>query len=68
MIETGQVDDEGHFLEDGDCQLTGLCSVGSRVQMGISKPAGAMTGKLLPSGRVMNTVLTQTSFNSEPFP
>ncbi|KAG9965728.1 hypothetical protein KCU61_g1373, partial [Aureobasidium melanogenum] len=68
MIETVQVDEEGHFLEDGDCKLPGLCSVGSRVQMGFSKPAGAMTGKLLPSGRVMNTILMQTSFNSEPIP
>ncbi|KAH0363265.1 hypothetical protein KCU65_g7498, partial [Aureobasidium melanogenum] len=68
MIETVQVDEEGHFLEDGDCKLPGLCSVGSRVQMGFSKPAGAMTGKLLPSGRAMNTILMQTSFNSEPIP
>ncbi|KAK5999889.1 hypothetical protein QM012_004977 [Aureobasidium pullulans] len=68
MIETVQVDDEGHFLEDGDCKLPGLCSVGSQVQMGFSKPAGAMTGKLLPSGRAMNTILMQTSFNSEPIP
>jgi 2-methylaconitate cis-trans-isomerase PrpF len=68
MIETVQVDEEGHFQEDGDCQLPGLCSVGSRVQMGFSKPAGAMTGRLLPSGRAMNTILMQTSFNSEPIP
>ena len=68
MIETVQVDDEGHFQEDGDCQLPGLYSVGSRVQMGFSKPAGAMTGKLLPSGRAMNIILMQTSFNSEPIP
>ncbi|KAI5196086.1 hypothetical protein E4T38_08672 [Aureobasidium subglaciale] len=68
MIETVQVDDEGHFLEDGDCKLPGLFSVGSRVQMGFSKPAGAMTGKLLPSGRAMNTILMQTFFNSEPIP
>ncbi|CAD0083811.1 unnamed protein product [Aureobasidium vineae] len=68
MIQTVQIDDEGHFLEDGDCKLPGLCSVGSRVQMGFSKPAGAMTGKLLPSGRAMNTILMQTSFNSEPVP
>ncbi|KAI4744931.1 hypothetical protein E4T50_04697 [Aureobasidium sp. EXF-12298] len=68
MIETVQVDEEGHFLEDGDCKLPGLCSVGSRVQMGFSKPAGAMTGSLLPSKRAMNTILMQTSFNSEPIP
>lgn len=68
MIETVQLDDEGHFLEDGDCKLPGLHSVGSRVQMAFSKPAGAMTGKLLPSGSAMNTILMQTSFNSEPIP
>jgi hypothetical protein len=27
-----------------------------------------MTGKLFPSGRLMNTILMQPSFNSEPIP
>ncbi|KAM0719974.1 hypothetical protein Q7P37_004109 [Cladosporium fusiforme] len=66
--ETVQVDDEGHFLEDGDCSLPGLSSTGSRVQMTFTKPSGAMTGKLLPSGQPMDTILIQTSLDSPPIP
>ena len=58
MVETVQVDDEGHFLEDGDCVLPGLSSTGSRVQMTFSKPSGAMTGKLLPSGHTTDIILS----------
>lgn len=68
MLETVEVDDEGHFLEDGDCVLPGLSSTGSRVQMTFSKPSGAMTGKLLPSGRPTDIVLSQTSIEIPPTP
>jgi 2-methylaconitate cis-trans-isomerase PrpF len=68
MVETVQVDDEGHFLEDGDCALPGLSSTGSRVQMTFSKPSGAMTGKLLPSGRPTDIILSQTSIDTPPTP
>lgn len=66
--ETVQVDDEGHFLEDGDCALPGLSSTGSRVQMSFAKPSGAMTGKLLPSGRPTDTILIQPALESAPIP
>jgi 2-methylaconitate cis-trans-isomerase PrpF len=59
MIETVRVDGEGYFLGDRGCRLAGLCSVSSRGQMGFFKPAGAMTGKLPPSERAMNTILMQ---------
>jgi 2-methylaconitate cis-trans-isomerase PrpF len=68
MVETVQVDDEGHFLEDGDCVLPGLSSTGSRVQMTFSKPSGAMTGKLLPSGNPTDIILSQTSIDTPPTP
>lgn len=68
MVETVQVDDEGHFVEDGDCALPGLSSTGSRVQMAFSKPSGAMTGKLLPSGRPMDIILMQTNLEEPPVP
>lgn len=68
MVETVQVDDEGHFLEDGDCVLPGLSSTGSRVQMTFSKPSGAMTGKLLPSGNTTDIILSQTAINAPPTP
>ena len=68
MVETVQVDDEGHFVEDGDCALPGLSSTGSRVQMTFAKPSGAMTGKLLPSGRPMDVILVQTALDTPPVP
>ena len=68
MVETVQVDEEGHFVEDGDCALPGLSSTGSRVQMTFAKPSGAMTGKLLPSGRPMDVILVQTSLDTPPVP
>ena len=68
MVETVQVDDEGHFFEDGDCVLPGLSSTGSRVQMTFSKPSGAMTGKLLPSGHSTDIILAQTTIDTPPTP
>jgi 2-methylaconitate cis-trans-isomerase PrpF len=68
MVETVQVDEDGHFLEDGDCVLPGLSSTGSRVQMTFSRPSGAMTGKLLPSGHATNVILAQTAINAPPTP
>jgi len=68
MVETVQVDDEGHFVEDGDCALPGLSSTGSRVQMTFAKPSGAMTGKLLPSGRPLDVILVQTALDAPPVP
>lgn len=68
MVETVQVDDEGHFLEDGNCVLPGLSSTGSRVQMTFSKPSGAMTGKLLPSGRPTDIILSQMALDTPPVP
>jgi 2-methylaconitate cis-trans-isomerase PrpF len=68
MVETVQVDDEGHFLEDGDCALPGLSCTGSRVQMTFSEPSGTMTGKLLPSGRPTDIILSQTTIETRPTP
>ncbi len=67
MVETVQIDD-GHFQEDGDCTLPGLNSAGSPVRMAFSRPAGAMTGKLLPSGNAKDIILVQTTLDSAPVP
>lgn len=66
VVETVQVDSEGHFLEDGDCVLPGLRSTGSQVQMTFSKPAGSMTGKLLPTGRPLDTIIIESPLGLEP--
>lgn len=68
LIENVQVDEEGHFLEDGDCILPGLRSMGSRVKMAFSKPSGAMTGKLLPTGRPTDIIFGQTAAEPTPIP
>ncbi|KAK4506534.1 hypothetical protein PRZ48_000266 [Zasmidium cellare] len=49
LISTISLDSSGHFLEDGDYRIPGVMSTGSAVQMAFSKPAGSMTGALLPS-------------------
>ncbi|CZT23383.1 related to DUF453 domain protein [Ramularia collo-cygni] len=60
VVETVKVDSDGHFLEDGDCALPGLRSTGSQVAMTFAKPAGAMTGKLLPTDRPLDTILIES--------
>ena len=62
------VDDEGQFLEDGDCVLPGISSTGTRVQMTFSKPSCAMTRKLLPSGHSTDIILAQTTIDTPPTP
>lgn len=68
MVETVQVDDDGHFQEDGDCALPGLHSTGSRVKMTFARPAGAMTGKLLPTGNTTDIILVQSAPSLAPVP
>ncbi|KAI5371236.1 Putative PrpF protein [Septoria linicola] len=55
IVETLDVDQEGYFLEDGDYQLAGTRWSGSPIGVSFEKPAGAMTGCLLPSGRPVET-------------
>lgn len=66
LTETVAVDENGHFLEDGDCSLPGLFSRGSRVRMAFASPGGAMTGKLLPTGRATETLLLPAHDSSLP--
>lgn len=50
-MESLDLDEDGHFLEDGDYRLAGTKSSGSPIGVSFEKPAGAMTGKLLPTGK-----------------
>lgn len=68
MIETVQVDDDGHFQEGGEYMLPGLQSKGSPVKMAFSRPSGSMTGRLLPSGNAKDVILMQTAMNLPPEP
>lgn len=56
IVETLEVDNAGHFAEDGDYVLPGTFSAGSQIGVAFERPAGAMTGRLLPSGSVTNTL------------
>ncbi|GIZ39165.1 hypothetical protein CKM354_000255600 [Cercospora kikuchii] len=51
IVESLDLDEDGHFLEDGDYRLAGTKSSGSPIGVSFEKPAGAMTGKLLPTGK-----------------
>lgn len=55
-METLDVDQEGHFLEDGEYQLAGTHTRGSAIGVSFENPAGAMTGRLLPSGTPVDTL------------
>ncbi|KAM3416000.1 hypothetical protein BST61_g9488 [Cercospora zeina] len=56
IVETLDLDEDGHFLEDGDYRLAGTKSSGSPIGVSFVEPAGAMTGNLLPSGKPVDTL------------
>lgn len=46
----------GEYVVDGDFELEGVGGKGAPIQLGFTDPAGAKTGKLLPTGRVRDTL------------
>jgi 2-methylaconitate cis-trans-isomerase PrpF len=56
FLETIQLDEAGHFKEEGDFTLSGVPSSGSRIVLSFVNPAGSMTGKLLPTGNVQDII------------
>ena len=46
--------DEGYAAVDGDYELRGVAGTGSPVRLEFRDPGGAGTGKLLPSGQVLD--------------
>ncbi|EME88351.1 uncharacterized protein MYCFIDRAFT_149003 [Pseudocercospora fijiensis CIRAD86] len=56
LVETLEIDRMGHFAEDGDYNLPGTFSTGSTIGVAFEKPAGAMTGSLLPSGNAIDSL------------
>ncbi|KAK5701268.1 hypothetical protein LTR17_022725 [Elasticomyces elasticus] len=61
LVETLEVDEEGHFVEEGVYRIPGVQSPGSRIRMAFERPAGSKTGRLLPSGAPTNIVNVHTS-------
>lgn len=44
--------ENGTFAEDGDCQIAGVDGTAAELKVKFLNPAGAKTGKLLPTGNV----------------
>ena len=47
---------DGCFDEQGDYAISGIPGTGSKITMRFADPGGSMTGKLLPTGRVQDTL------------
>ena len=48
--------DDGHAAVDGNHELPGVAGVGSKVRLEFLDPGGANTGKLLPTGNVLDAL------------
>ncbi|MGN0403700.1 MAG: 2-methylaconitate cis-trans isomerase PrpF family protein [Bariatricus sp.] len=46
--------ENGTFAEDGDCHIAGVDGTAAELKVKFLNPAGAKTGKLLPTGNVMD--------------
>lgn len=53
---------DGRAKVTGDCRIAGVPSTGSKIMLNFAGTAGSVTGKLLPTGRVVDTI--QTSFGT----
>jgi len=57
-LNTGKVIEEyvptrnGHVEEEGDCAIAGIDGTGAELKVNFLNPAGAKSGKLLPTGQV----------------
>jgi 2-methylaconitate cis-trans-isomerase PrpF len=47
---------DGRYNEDGDYAISGVPSPGGKIALHFSNPGGAVTGKLFPSGNVIDTL------------
>lgn len=56
LVETIEVGPDGRFNEFGHFRIGGVKGSGSEIKMAFVNPAGSMTGKLLPTGNVQDTV------------
>ena len=45
---------DGLPVEEGDCQIDGVAETGGPIRLDFLNPAGAMTGKLLPTGQAID--------------
>ena len=50
---------DGQVEEEGDCAIAGIDGTGAELKVNFLSPAGAKTGKLLPTGSVRDEVLVE---------
>lgn len=46
--------ENGTFAQDGDCEIAGVDGTAAELNVNFLNPAGAKTGKLLPTGKVLD--------------
>lgn len=56
LIELSVPVQDGRPAEDGDFTLDGVPGYGPRIDMVLRDPGGSLTGKLLPTGRMVDTL------------
>lgn len=58
ILEAEVVVEDGRAKATGDCKIAGVPGTGSKIMMNFAGTAGAATGKLLPTGKVIDTIET----------
>ena len=56
ITSTFEVDDTGEYVTDGDFELEGVGGTGAPIKLSFHDPAGAKTGRLLPTGSAKDTI------------
>ncbi|KAK7947871.1 methylitaconate delta2-delta3-isomerase [Apiospora aurea] len=51
IVESVEVDEDGHVVEDGPYRIPGVKGPGSEIKVAFVDPAGSMTSALFPTGR-----------------
>jgi 2-methylaconitate cis-trans-isomerase PrpF len=61
------VDSDGHFIEEGSYQISGVKGSGSRIKVSFLNPGGTMTGKIFPTGNTIDDLLVRCKGLPQPF-
>ncbi|MHB8910001.1 MAG: PrpF domain-containing protein [Syntrophales bacterium] len=51
---------KGRFAPDGDYEIAGCPGTGARIELSFMDPGGAITGRLLPTGHVVDEVILES--------
>ncbi|QKX57563.1 uncharacterized protein TRUGW13939_04681 [Talaromyces rugulosus] len=67
LVETIQVDIDGHFLEDGNYRISGVKGTGSSIKVSFLNPGGSMTGKTFPTENRQDDIMVHANSLPAPF-